>query len=300
MRALLTSAYGNAYVVLTLCAMSWGGNAVAGRLAVGEVSPMLLTLLRWAGVVLLVAMFARQAVASQWPVLRRHLPYLAGMGALGFTLFNVLYYVAAHRTSGINLGVLQGSVPVLVLLGGSFFHGTPIRTVQVAGVAVTLAGVMVVTSRGDLAGLMALEFNAGDLLMLVACAVYAAYTVALQRRPDVPGMAMFGVMAAAAALASLPFATWEWMSGHAQGPASVTGWAVVAFVIVFPSFLAQLMFMRGVQLIGPSRAGVFINLVPVFAASFSVTMLGEHFAAYHAVALALVLGGIALAERGRR
>jgi drug/metabolite transporter (DMT)-like permease len=300
MRALLTSAYGNAYVVLTLCAMSWGGNAVAGRMAVGEVSPMLLTLLRWTGVVLLVALFARQAVASQWPVLRPRLPYLAGMGALGFTLFNVLYYVAAHRTSGINLGVLQGSVPVLVLLGTCFFHGAPIRALQVAGISVTLTGVAVVTSRGDLAGLMALQFNAGDLLMLAACAVYAAYTVALKHRPDVPGMAMFGVMAAAAALASLPFAGWELWSGAAQWPASVTGWTVVAFVIVFPSFLAQLMFMRGVQLIGPSRAGVFINLVPVFAASFSVTMLGEHFAAFQAVALTLVLGGIALAERGRR
>jgi drug/metabolite transporter (DMT)-like permease len=300
MRALLTSAYGNAYVVLTLCAMSWGGNAVAGRMAVGEVSPMLLTLLRWTGVVLLVAVFARQAVVSQWPVLRRHLPYLGGMGVLGFTLFNVLYYVAAHRTSGINLGVLQGSVPVLVLLGSLAFHGTPIRALQVAGIAVTLSGVAVVTTRGDLAGLMALQFNTGDLLMLVACAVYAAYTVALRRRPDVPGMAMFGVMAGAAALASLPFAGWEALSGTAQVPASPTGWAVVAFVIVFPSFLAQLMFMRGVQLIGPSRAGVFINLVPVFASAFSVAMLGEHFALFHGVALALVLGGIALAERGRR
>lgn len=294
----IRAAYGNAYVVLTLCAMSWGGNAVAGRLAVGEVSPMLLTLLRWTGVVLLVALFARGAVHSQWVVLRRHLPYLGAMGALGFTTFNVLYYVAAHRTSAINLGILQGAVPVMVLLGSLVAYRTPIRPVQVLGILVTLAGVAVVTTRGDLAGLAAMAFNSGDLLMLGACAVYAIYTVALRRRPDVPGLAMFGVMAAAAMLASVPFAAWEAWSGAASAP-TATGWAVVAFVILFPSFIAQLMFMRGVQLIGPGRAGVFINLVPIFAASFSVMVLGEHFAVHHGVALAMVLGGIAIAERGR-
>ena len=141
MKAVLESAYRNAYGVLTLSAMSWGGNAVAGRMAVGEVSPMLLTLLRWTGVVLLVALFARGAVQSQWTVLRRRLPYLAVMGAMGFTTFNVLYYVAAHRTSAINLGILQGAVPVMVLLGSFVAYRTPIRPIQVAGILVTLAGV---------------------------------------------------------------------------------------------------------------------------------------------------------------
>ena len=298
MKSLWQAAYGNAYVVLTLCAMSWGGNAVAGRLAVGEVSPMLLTLLRWTGVVLLVALFARDVLRAHAPVLRQHLGYLAVMGALGFTTFNVLYYVAAHRTTAINLGILQGSVPVMVLLGTLAVYRVPIRAVQVAGILVTLAGVLVVTMRGDLQGLAALAFNSGDLLMLAACAVYAIYTVAVRRRPEVPGMAMFGVMAGAAMLASVPFAAWEAASGSARLP-TATGWAVVAFVIVVPSFIAQLMFMRGVQLIGPARAGVVIHRGPIFAAGFSVLVLGEHFAAYHAVALALVLGGIALAERGR-
>lgn len=299
MTSKLRAAYGNAYVVLTLCAMSWGGNAVAGRLAVGEVSPMLLTLLRWTGVVLLVALFARDVLRTHATALRQHLGYLGVMGALGFTTFNVLYYVAAHRTTAINLGILQGSVPVMVLLGAWAAYRVPIRAVQVAGILVTLAGVLVVTTRGDVEGLAALAFNRGDLLMLGACAVYAVYTVALRRRPDVPGMAMFGVMAVAAMLASVPFAAWEVVSGAAKMP-TPAGWAVVAFVILFPSFIAQLMFMRGVQLIGPARAGVFINLVPIFASAFSVAVLGEHFAAYHAVALALVLGGIALAERGRK
>ena len=135
--------------------------------------------------------------------------------------------------------------------------------------------------------------------MLAACAVYAVYTVALKRRPEVPGMAIFGVMAAAAMLAAVPFAMGEAIAGAAQMP-TARGWAVVAFVIVFPSFVAQLMFMRGVELIGPGRAGVFINLVPLFASAFSVLVLGERFAAYHALALTMVLGGIALAERAPR
>lgn len=289
---------GQAYLLLTLCAMSWGANAVAGRLAVGEVSPMLLTCLRWVGVVVLVVVFARATVVAHAAVLRQRWRYLALMGAFGFTLFNVLYYVAAHRTSAINLGILQGAVPVMVLLGSAVVYGTAVRPVQVVGILVTLLGVLVVTTGGRVQGLASLVFNSGDLLMLVACAVYAAYTVALRHRPEVPGMAIFGVMSVAAMLSSLPFAAWEALSG-AVTPPTPRGWAVIGFVIVVPSFIAQLTFMRGVQLVGPARAGVFINLVPVFAAAFSVAVLGERFAFHHALALALVLGGIAIAERGR-
>lgn len=291
--------FGNAYVMLVLTTASWAGNAVAGRFAVGEISPMALTGLRWVGVVLLVAVFARGAIAKDWPVMRNHLGFLATLGTLGFAVFNGLFYMAAQTTTAINLGIIQGAIPIFVLVGAFLAYRTPVTGIQAIGVCVTVCGVAIITSHGEFARLAALEFHFGDMLMLGACAMYAGYTVALRKRPPVSGIAMFSVMAIAALFASVPLVTAEYMAGDLQWPTQ-TGWIVLLYVVLFPSFLAQLFFMRGVQLIGPGRAGVFVNLVPIFASIFSVVLLDEDFQTYHALALVFVLGGIAIAEWARR
>jgi drug/metabolite transporter (DMT)-like permease len=297
-RGVLRGAYGNAYLLLTICAICWGGNAIAGRLAVGEISPMLLTMFRWLGVGILIWTLALPRVLAEATVLRAHLAYFMMMGGIGFASFNILYYIAAHSTTAINLGILQGAVPIFVLLGSYAAYRTAITPLQCAGVLVTVIGVAVVTVKGDPRNLLGLVFNTGDLLMVTACFVYAIYAILLRKRPEVSGPAMFAVMAAAALLATLPFAIWEAVSGGMIWPTR-NGWAIVGFVVLFPSLASQLFFMRGVQLIGPGRAGVFINLVPIFASAFSVLLLGEHFAVFHGVGMALVLGGIWLAERAR-
>jgi drug/metabolite transporter (DMT)-like permease len=133
-----------AYLLLTLTALCWGANAVFGRLAVGEVSPMVLTMLRWLLVLALLVPLVQRQVRRDWPVLRRHLPFLAVMGALGFTGFNAVYYVAAHDTTAVNIGILQGSIPVFVLIGAFAAYRTAVSPLQVGGVAVTMLGVVLV------------------------------------------------------------------------------------------------------------------------------------------------------------
>lgn len=289
---------GNAYVLLILTTLSWGGNAIAGRIAVGEISPLLLTTFRWVGVVILVALFARRTILEAWPVLRSRLGYLVALGALGFTAFNALFYLAAQSTVAINIGIIQGAIPVFVMTGAYLVYRTPVTAVQMAGVAVTMVGVVLVASHGDLSKLASLTFADGDLLMVLACALYAGYTVALRRRPAVSGLAMFSVLAIAAMVSSLPLAAYEYAAGKLVWPSAV-GWGVLAYVCVFPSFVAQICFLKAVELIGPARAGLFVNLVPIFAASLGVLLLGERFQLHHALALGFVLGGIWLAERRR-
>ena len=159
----------------------------------------------------------------------------------------------------------------------------------------TLAGVAVVASAGDLERLLQMSFRNGDLLVLLAALLYAGYTVGLQRRPASTALGLFTVLAASAFLASLPMVAAEAWLGRFQAP-TLRGWVVVALVALLPSFLAQILFIRGVEIIGPGRAGIFLNLVPVFAAVIAVVYLGERFHAYHGAALALVLGGIWLSE----
>ena len=134
--------------------------------------------------------------------------------------------------------------------------------------------------------------------MLAACVLYAGYTVGLRRRPEVSSLGFFTAMVAVSFAVSVPLTVTEAMLGQLQWP-TAKGWMIIPMVVLFPSFLAQVCFLKGVTLIGPSRAGVFINLVPIFAAILAVVFLRESFEAFHAAALLLVLGGIWLSERGK-
>jgi len=287
-----------AYLLLTMTALCWGGNAVLGRLAVGEISPMLLVSARWLGVLILIGFFANRYIRTDWRILRRHLPYVGAMGALGLTAFNALFYVAAYTTTAINIGIIQGAIPVFVLIGAFLAYRTKITLMQLSGVLLTMLGVAFVASKGTLERLATLSISQGDGLMVIACALYAGYVVGLFKRPAVSSMALFTAVAGSAFLASIPLVAVEATLGRLQWP-SYTGWVIVALVTLFPSFLAQIFFIRGVELIGPGRAGIFVNLVPVFASILAVALIGESFERFHAIALGAVLGGIWLSERGK-
>jgi drug/metabolite transporter (DMT)-like permease len=289
---------GNAYIMLSLTTLLWGMNTIAARLAVGNVSPMLLVLLRWVIACAILGVIAREAIRTDWPLLKSRLPFLFTMGAFGYTGFNALFYAAGHHTTAINIGILQGSMPILVLIAGTLAFRERATRIQWIGTLVTMLGVGVVASGGDMARLRDLTFNIGDIWMLIACVFYATYTVALKRRPAVSALGFFAFMAGAAIVTSIPLAAVEWARGEFLWP-NAKGWAIITFIALGPSLLAQLMFMRGVQLIGPVRTGIFINLVPVLGPLLAIIILGERFGWHHGLALLLVLGGIAVAERGR-
>jgi drug/metabolite transporter (DMT)-like permease len=219
------------------------------------------------------------------------------MGALGYTAFNALFYVAAHRTSALNLSIIQGAIPALVLIGARVFLGARFTALQALGALTTMIGVAAIAAQGDLRRLAALAFNEGDVMILVAAILYAGYTIGLRERPRVSGMSLLAGMAVAAFVTSVPLMIWEIASGGFIWP-TAAGLALLVYVALGPAFVSQIFFMRGVELIGPGRAGVFVNLVPVFGAVMAVVILGEPFAAYHVVALVLVVGGIAIAQRG--
>lgn len=283
-------------VLLTLTALMWASNAIVGQLAVGEITPLGLVFLRWLLVAAVMwALYGRE-VRACWPAVRGRLAPVIFMSLCGFTGFNTLFYIASERTSGLNIGILQGAMPVLVMIGAWLAYRDRVTRLQALGVAVTLAGALTVAARGDPAVLLGLAFNDGDLIMAVAALLYSAYTVALRARPAMPGAALFTLFAVIALAASLPLALWEAAQPGYPWP-SLEGYALTVWVAIFPSCLGQLFFLRGVDLVGPGKAGVYINLVPIFTAILAVLILGEVFALHHALALVLVIGGIWLTQR---
>ena len=288
-----------AYLLLAFTMAGWAGNVVAARLAVGEVSPMVIISVRWAIVAsCLAAITSRQLVASL-PQLKRDWKRILVMGACGFSAFNALFYVAAHYTTGVNIAILQGTVPIFVVLGAAVLHRVRVGPIEIVGMAAALVGVAEIATAGRLATIAAFRFNLGDVLMLVAGLLSAGYTLALARRPRVSNLMFFSALATMAFLTSLPLLGYEIATGTVEWP-TLKGGAIILFIAIFPSFLSQLGFMRAVQLIGPGRAGLFANLVPVFGAFLAVIILGEPLALYHVIGLCLVVGGIFAAETAGR
>ncbi len=274
-------------------------NAVLGKLAVDQIQPMQLVALRWLGATVFLFVFYRRQIVLDWPMLSGRLSYCAIMALIGFTLFNSLFYEAAHSTTVLNIGILQGSIPVFVILLSVAILGHVLTLKQSLGVLVTIVGVIVVASEGELARLTALTFNRGDIFMLLACLFYAIYSFGLMKRPVVNGLSLLAIFSVMAALFSVPLVIWEAARDGWIMP-TATGWFIGLLSIIFPTLLGQLFFIRGVSLIGAARAGVFVNLVPVFSTLIAVTYLAEAFEVFHAVALGLVLGGIWLSETGKK
>ena len=291
--------YGQAWLLLSAATLLWAGNAVAGRAVAGQMSPMAVVTLRWLAVCVVLGVVLRTDLRSGIRALLPHWRLVALMGAGGFTAFNALFYVAAYRTAAVNMTLLQTCIPVFVLAGAVFSRVAAVTLSQLCGMAATMAGVAIVAARGEPSNLLGLSFNSGDLMLIVACMLYAAYTLALRRRPAVPALVFFAAMALAAMLSSLPLLLAEVLAGQTYWP-SPKGWAILGFISLGPSLLAQIFYMRGVELIGPGRAGLFANLVPVFGSVMAVVLLGEDFHVHHAIALVLCLGGIWLSEMGAR
>ena len=284
-----------AYLFLLSTMLLWGGNSVAGKLAVGHVSPMTLVFLRWVMAVLILLPIGWRTLREDWPEVRSNWKLLAGLGACGFTIFNVIFYTALNYTTAINVSIEQAAIPIVIILANFMFFRLRVQPLQIVGVALTIAGVALTASHGDLGQLLKLDLNYGDAIMLVAVLCYSLYSVGLRLKPAIRWQSFMLALSIAALLISLPFVIWEIAAGRAVMP-DASGWALTLYTALGASVVSQVLYIKGNELIGANRAGLFINLVPIFGTLLSVLIVGEQFQPYQAFALALVLGGIALAE----
>ena len=292
------------YLILVLTTLFWGGNVVAGKLAVGHIDAHSLMILRWTGALLLVLPFAIGPLKRDWPVIRAKWWLYLFYGAVRFATFNVLVYVAAYYTSGVNTSLEQVAVNIFVIVLNFALFRLKVKPLQLVGVAVTIVGVALIATHGDLLRILKLDVNLGDLLVIFACFIYAAYSVALRWRPQTNWLSFMvatfvgAILAAFAYQAGIGPGTAAFFTGLAA--IDTEGWLIVAYAILFPSLISQLLFVRGVELIGSNRASLFVNLIPLFGTIGSVIVLGEALQTFHILAAALVAAGIVLAEWSAR
>ena len=285
----------NPHFLLTLTSIFWAFNTVAGRAAVGEVSPLLIVSVRWFLVSIILSILCRNQLIETWSILNKKIKWLIFMGLFGFTGFNSAYYVAAHDTIAINLGLVQGTMPAFIIIIAWIWLKDKINFTQFLGVLITFIAVLIVVCSGNFNALIELELNSGDIVMIFACTLYAIYAVGLRKKPKISALPLLTFFAYIAFLGSLPGLIYEIYSNYLILPGQ-KGFIILGIIIIFPSFLAQIFFMKGVEKIGPSRSGLYTNLVPVFSSLLAVFFLGEEFQFFHLLSLIMIFTGIYLFE----
>lgn len=291
------------YLLLVLAPLFWGGNVVAAKLVVGEIDPFLLLSARCVGATLFILPFSLSFLRRDWPAIRRTWPLVMGFGALGYALYNVLLYVGLTTTTAVNSSIETGALPMMILLANFIIFRVRANVLQILGVMIAISGVMLTATHGDLRRVLTLDINVGDGFVLLACLTYTAYTLALRFRPQIHMMSFMAVAFTGAAITGLVMLQLfgPGIGSYVTIPSmSPTVWAVLAYVMIFPSMFSQIAYARGVDLVGPNRAAPSHNLIPVFGALGSVLILGERLEVYHYLAAAIIIGGIVLAEWAAR
>ncbi len=283
-------------VLLGISSLLWGGNFVVGRAAASSIPPIALSFYRWLTALVVLAAMAGPATLRAVPVLRRHIGWLLLSSFTGVLLFHTLVYTGLHTTTAINASLIVATSPVIIPIVVYLIDREHITAREGVGIVATMAGVVVVLTRGDLGALSGLRFAAGDLMILGAVTAWAVYSVWLRRRPPVPPLVVVTSVAAVGTLMILPFYVWEAaaVGGFAW---NVPNLATILYVGIFASVIAYITWNQGVVEIGPTKAGPYLNLMPLFAAILAVVFLGESIHLYHIVGAVFIGAGLWISTR---
>jgi drug/metabolite transporter (DMT)-like permease len=286
----------SAVLCLVITMALWAGNHVVGRWATGNIPPMTFAFVRWSGAALIMLPLALASIREDWPVIRANLPILTLLGALGSGYYNTIQYIALTGTTVTNAAILNSWAPVLIAAAGAVIFKDRLKPVQIGGLALSLFGVATVILHGDPGRLATLTFNRGDLIMLFGTGVWASYTTLLRKRPAISTVSFAGLTYVFAGVANAPLAAYEYVTGQYV----VWSWATlgaIAYAILLASVIGYFLYNRSVEIIGATRSGAFIHLIPLFASIMAMVLLGEDPQPYHVIGFGLILAGVGLASK---
>ncbi len=291
------------FSLLTATAL-WAGNAIAGRLLVGSISPITLSAVRWGLAALLLLPLGWRVFVPRSALWQNKKRFLI-LGLFGVGSYNVLLYLALQTSTAINVTLIGASMPIWMLFIGAVFYQAKPSILQMVGAVVSLLGVGIVLSRGDLAALLSMQMVVGDLLIMLATILWAFYSWMLSRpgsstERQWPWAEFLMAQVTIGLLWTGFFDSFEIAAGHAF--IDLNWWTVslIVFVAIGPSLIAYRCWGYGVNRAGPTVAAFFANFIPLFTALLSAAMLGEPPQIFHGLAFTLIVAGIVISsKRGR-
>ena len=291
---------------LLIATALWAGNAIAGRVLVASaaVSPITLSLVRWGLAALLLLPLGWRVFAPSSALWQNKKRFVL-LGLFGVGSYNVLLYLALETSTAINVTLIGASMPIWMLLIGALFYQTKPGLLQLVGAVVSLFGVAIVLTRGDLSTLLSMEMVLGDLLIMLATITWAFYSWMLSRpgastERQWPWAEFLMAQVFVGLLWTGFFDVFEIAAGQAYLELNLWTASLILFVAIGPSLIAYRCWGLGVNGAGPTVAAFFANFIPLFTAILSAAMLGEPPKLFHGLAFALIVVGIVISSRKKQ
>jgi drug/metabolite transporter (DMT)-like permease len=280
-------------LILILPPLLWAGNFIVGRASREDIPPMMLAFARHFVALVVLLPFG-------WATMRRDRQrywecrwQLVRVSLAGMVAFNSLVYLGLHSTTAFNAQLMNSTIPVLIVLIGAVLFRQRLSVTQLFGLLLSCAGVLTIMLHADFARLVALKFSQGDLIVFGAMTSFALFSVWLRSFPtDIDRLGILGAQLTIAVAVLLPLLAVEYICG-ARTTWSAAALAEMFYVGVAAALLANLLYMFGIARVGPTRAGMFIHLVPLYGAIMSIAFLGERLHVYHAVGMLAIMAGLA-------
>ena len=287
-----------AYLYLTLCTLFWSGNFIVGKVAtLFEIPPLTLNFYRWFLAFLILCPFTLKGVIMNYEEIKKNLLVLVIMGFTSISVFNSVVYYSLNYTQVLNGVLMISTIPVFIIFFSGLFKTESIRIYQIIGVVISLMGVISIITKLDLSLLLSLKINKGDLWMLVAMISWTTYSLLLgKKKVKLEPFIFLQTIIIIGLLFLFPMYLAEVLVGKKitlNFPVLMT----IGYVVFFAGIGAYTFWNAAIKLIGPSRSGVFLHLMPIFSSLMAVFLLGEQFSFHHIVGTLLIISGILLSSK---
>ena len=286
-----------AIILLIASSFFWSGNFFSGKLAfLSDLTPFKLSFFRWILALLILLPFTYAQIIKDLEYYKKNILLMTVISILGVTIFNSFTYISLQTTLVINSTLMASVAPVMMIGFSWLIFRTKTTTLQFTGIILSLLGAFAIILKGNLNNLYNLYFTAGDLWMLGAVVSWCLYSVLLKKIDSKTSqLANLEVMIIIGVIFIIPFYIIESFN-TTYLPSTGLDLAIIGYVAIFASIVAFFSWNKGVSIIGPNRASLFLHLIPVFSAIWAISFLNEKFAFFHVIGVLFILSGIILSN----
>jgi drug/metabolite transporter (DMT)-like permease len=287
-----------AYILLVVASLCWSGNFIVGKFAtLFEIPPLTLNTFRWISVWLILIPFTYKEIYNNLAYIKKNFFVISFMGVITISTFNSVVYFALNYTQVINAVLVLAIIPAVTIVLSSLMKIEKTNVFQIFGLILSIIGVGSIISNGDIQRVMSLSFNNGDLWMLVCVLSWALYSTLLKKNKlKLSQFSLIQIMVSVGVLFLIPQYFYEQSIGL-EVNLNKAFFLILFYVVVFPALAAYYCWQKGVEIIGPNRATMFIQLMPLFSAIMAIIIFNEKFELYHFAGAAFIVSGIYLSNK---
>ena len=287
-----------AYLLLTLSVFFWAGNFIVGKFAtLFEIPPLTLNVFRWISVWFILIPFTYKEIFMNIAYIKKNFLVISFMGVITISTFNSVVYFALNYTQVINAVLVLAAIPALTIILSSLMKIEKTNLFQIFGLFLSITGIGAIISNGELQRIISLNFNKGDLWMLVCVFSWALYSTLLKKHQlKISQFSLIQLMVSVGILFLIPQYFYEQSIGLEINFNKIF-FLILFYVVVFPAIAAYYCWQKGIEIVGPNRATMFIQLMPLFSAVMAIIIFNEKFALYHFAGAAFIVLGIYLSNK---